>query len=171
MRQELSVEILRNNVSYSQETGVFTRIKNHPKRKYLAGSITGVQRPDGYIQIMIDGKIYLAHRLAWLYVHGVMPKKNIDHINGVKTDNRIENLRDVAQSVNLQNLQRARKNRKSSRLLGVSHSNRGTCLARPYRARIVVDGRELSLGTFATEQEAHQAYLAAKRIHHEGCVI
>jgi len=120
---------------------------------------------------MIDGKIYLAHRLAWLYVHGVMPKKNIDHINGVKTDNRIENLRDVAQSVNLQNLQRARKNRKSSRLLGVSHSNRGTCLARPYRARIVVDGRELSLGTFATEQEAHQAYLAAKRIHHEGCVI
>jgi hypothetical protein len=89
----------------------------------------------------------------------------------VKTDNRIENLRDVAQSVNLQNLQRARKNRKSSRLLGVSHSNRGTCLARPYRARIVVDGRELSLGTFATEQEAHQAYLAAKRIHHEGCVI
>jgi hypothetical protein len=151
MRQELSVEILRNNVSYSQETGVFTRIKNHPKRKYLAGSITGVQRPDGYIQIMIDGKIYLAHRLAWLYVHGVMPKKNIDHINGVKTDNRIENLRDVAQSVNLQNLQRARKNRKSSRLLGVSHSNRGTCLARPYRARIVVDGRELSLGTFATQ--------------------
>lgn len=171
MKRELSLEVLTANVSYDPETGVFTRVKSHPKRKYLAGSTTGVLRPDGYLQIMIEGKIYLAHRLAWLYMNGSMPDRNIDHINGVKTDNRISNLRDVAQCVNLQNLHRARKNRKSSNFLGVSYSNKGSCLARPYRARIVVDGRELSLGTFSTEQEAHEAYLAAKRIHHEGCVI
>ena len=103
MPRLLSVDVLRANVSYDPETGLFTRIKNHPKRKYLAGSITGVLRPDGYLQVMIEGQIYLAHRLAWLYVHGVMPTHYIDHINGNTFDNVIANLRDATVEQNNQN--------------------------------------------------------------------
>ena len=125
MKRLLTVEVLKANVSYNPATGIFTRVKNHPKRKYIAGSVTGVPRPDGYVQVMIEGKIFLAHRLAWLYVHGVMPEHYVDHINGVKNDNRIENLRDVKQGVNLQNQKRAKRNRVSSDLLGVSFSNKG----------------------------------------------
>jgi hypothetical protein len=120
---------------------------------------------------MVEGKIFLAHRLAWLYVHGVMPEHYVDHINGVKNDNRIENLRDVKQGVNLQNQKRAKRNRVSSDLLGVSFSNKGQNKDRPYRARIVVDRKEIHLGTFAYEKDAHDAYLAAKRQYHEGCTI
>jgi hypothetical protein len=171
MKCLLAVEVLKSNVLYDPATGIFTRIKNHPKRKYIAGSVTGVPRPDGYVQIMIDGKIFLAHRLAWLYVHGVMPEHYVDHINGIKNDNRIENLRDVKQSVNLQNQKRAKRNRVSSSMLGVSFNNKGKSKDRPYRARIVVDHKEIHLGTFSQEQEAHDAYLVAKRQYHEGCTI
>ena len=171
MNRLLSIDVLRANVSYDPETGLFARIKNHPKRKYLAGSITGVPRPDGYIQIMIEGKIYLAHRLAWLYVHGVMPKHYIDHVNGIKNDNRILNLRDVNQTVNLQNQRKTKRNRLSSKFLGVSYSNKGISKVNPFRARIVVDKKEIFLGSYPTEQEAHNAYLVAKRKYHEGCAI
>jgi hypothetical protein len=171
MRQPLTVEKLKEHVQYDRETGVFTRVKTHPKRKYVAGSVTGVARPDGYLQVMIDGKLYLAHRLAWLYEHGNLPSGYIDHINGVKSDNRICNLRDVSQTVNLQNIRQARPNRKSSKFLGVSYANKGQNPEKPYRARIVVDGKELHLGTFADEYEAHIAYLAAKRVYHEGCML
>lgn len=171
MRNLLSVDVLKANVSYDSETGLFTRTKTHPKRKYLAGSVTGVQRPDGYLQVMIEGKIYLAHRLAWLYVYGVMPTHYIDHINGIKNDNRITNLRDIKQSVNLQNQRKAKRNRLSSSFLGVSFSNKGTPKEKPFRARIVIDKKEIFLGSFPTEQEAHNAYLIAKRKYHEGCTI
>ena len=171
MPRLLPVDVLKANVSYDPETGLFTRIKNHPKRKYLAGSVTGVQRPDGYLQVMIEGKIYLAHRLAWLYVHGEMPKHYIDHINGIKNDNRIVNLRDVKQMVNLQNQKKAKKNWVSSSYLGVSSSNKGACKEKPFRARIVVDKKEMFLGSYATEEDAHNAYLIAKRKYHEGCEI
>jgi len=171
MPPPLTVEKLKEHVRYDRETGIFTRVKTHPKRKYVAGSVTGVARPDGYLQVMIDGKLYLAHRLAWLYMHGSMPEHYIDHINGVKTDNRIANLRDVKQGVNLQNQKRAKRNRVSSSMLGVSFSNKGQNKDRPYRARIVVDHKEMHLGTFSNEEDAHKAYLAAKRQYHEGCAI
>lgn len=171
MKRTLSVETLKAHVSYDPETGVFTRVNNHPKRKYLAGSVTGVKRPDGYWQIMIDGKIFLAHRLAWLYVHGKMPDHYIDHINGIKNDNRIENLRDVKQNINMQNQKKARKNKKSLTMLGVSFANGGRSKNCPYKAQITVYGKTIYLGTFASETEAHNAYLAAKRQHHQGCTI
>jgi hypothetical protein len=171
MKNILTVDALKANVLYDPTTGVFTRLKNHPKRKYVAGSITGVLRPDGYVQVMVDGKIFLAHRLAWLYVHGAMPEHYIDHINGIKNDNRIENLRDVYQNVNIQNQKRAKRNRTSSSMLGVSFCNQGRNKDKPYRARIVVDHKEIHLGTFSQEQDAHAAYLDAKRKYHEGCTI
>jgi hypothetical protein len=84
---------------------------------------------------------------------------------------RFARFRDVKQGINLQNQKRAKRNRVFSCLLGVSFSNKGQNKERPYRARIVVDHKEIYLGTFAQEQEAHDAYLAAKRQYHEGCTI
>ena len=57
----------------------------------------------GYIVIGYDGKIYMAHKLAWFYVYGYFPETEIDHINKIRDDNRIENLREVSHSCNLKN--------------------------------------------------------------------
>lgn len=67
------------------------------------GCAVGSTNGQGYINIMVDGKRYLAHRLVWLYHYGHMPENEIDHINRDKTDNRIENLREVSRSCNMRN--------------------------------------------------------------------
>jgi hypothetical protein len=165
-----SIDQLKAEVDYDSETGLFTRKKTHPKLKYRVGDVTGVQRPDGYLQISINGKIFLAHRLAWLYVNGELPKSNIDHIDGIKTNNSIKNLRCVSQLVNVQNIKKAKSNNKSTGILGVSLMNKGKG-KKKFRARIVVDGKEKMLGSFETPEEAHLVYIDAKRKYHQGCVI
>ena len=119
----------------------------------------------GYIVIRCFGRLYHAHRLAWLLTHGAWPAGDIDHINGIRTDNRIANLRDVSRSVNQQNLKTARRDNQTG-LLGVKKTRCGT-----FEARINLNGRYVHLGTFPAAAEAHQAYITAKRKHHEGCTI
>lgn len=94
----MSCKELQRHYEYNPETGVFTRID----RKNGQGSLD----KDGYLILKIGGKQHKAHRMAWLYVNGTMPRFNIDHINGVRTDNRIANLRDVPQAVNVNNTKR-----------------------------------------------------------------
>lgn len=130
------------------------------------GSVAGSKHPHGYTQIKISGRLYLAHRLAWLYVTGAWPGNNIDHINGQKSDNRLINLRDVPQSLNMQN-QRTARSRSSSGLLGASWDSRRSNWA----SSIEVDGKTKRLGRYATSSEAHEAYLIAKRLLHQGCTI
>lgn len=91
---------LREVVHYDPETGVFTRLtsRNSPS----IGKITPKPMPSGHLRIQIDNKRYLAHRLAWLYVHGELPKF-IDHINGNPADNRMLNLRPASRSENMCN--------------------------------------------------------------------
>ena len=105
----LTQDRLKELLHYDPETGVFTRRVSAGGKK--AGSIAGADHNMGYRQISIGGKLYLAHRLAWLYVHGEWPGVCIDHINQVKNDNRIANLRDVPWGVNQEN--RTRKANKS----------------------------------------------------------
>lgn len=105
----------------------------------------------------------MAHRLAWLYVHGRWPDGLIDHKNGDRADNRFDNLRDVAHRVNMQNLRKAFVSSKTG-LLGASPLKDGR-----FGAFIKRDGKSKNLGTFDTPELAHAAYVAAKRvIHHEG---
>ena len=125
-----------------------------------AGSLNG----DGYYRVKLGGKTYLTHRLIWLYTHGVWPVNELDHINGDKQDNRIENLRDVTRSENLQNLRKPLSNNQTG-VLGVGFS-RGS-----YKARIKTDGVPTHLGSFATAALAGAAYVNAKRQHHATCTI
>lgn len=153
---------LREILSYDPDSGLFRWLvtrKGASKSKAAGSKMT-----HGYIAIRIDGKDYTAHRLAWLYVYGVEPSGYIDHINGDRSDNRIVNLRDVSQVVNMQNVYAAKSNSKTG-LRGVSwHAQR-----KKYTARIKSGARYLSLGLHDTPEAAHAAYMEAKRRLHEGC--
>ena len=154
----LTQERLKELLHYNPDTGLFTRIV----KRTNGGS--GFLHHTGYVHIYIAGKTFAAHRLAWLYMTGEFPKHDIDHINGVKNDNRFCNLRDVPTQMNMQNEIRARKHN-STKLLGVS--KKGTKFA----AFIRINGKRVYLGTFNTAEEAHVAYIEAKRVHHLGCTI
>ena len=82
---------LKKLLSYNTDTGEF-RWRVTRRGAARAGSVAGCVRHDGYVRIAIDGKRYLAHRLAWLYVHGELVPE-LDHANGVRSDNRLDNLR------------------------------------------------------------------------------
>jgi len=155
------VEIL----DYNCITGMFAW-KISPARNIFQGDNAGyIQKEKGYLVITIDGAPYMAHRLAWLYAHGRWPLLEIDHIDGNKANNAISNLRDVSRGVNCQNLRSAPQRNTTSKLLGAYPSGKR------WRARITINQKIASLGTFATKEDAHSAYLDAKRIHHEGCTI
>ena len=158
--------LLRTLFHYNQETGIFIRkVKTSPRSK--VGVPMGTQSGSGHLQIRFNGAKHLAHRLAWLYVHSKWPEQNIDHINGDPADNRIANLRDVSASINAQNQRSATKKNKRSMLLGAHfHAQSGKFLA-----HIRLNGVARHLGSFDTEQEAHEVYVAEKRRVHEGCTI
>jgi hypothetical protein len=162
---ELTAERLRELLNYDPETGMFTQ--RVARRSVQVGHTAGyVSKSLGYRYICVDRVDYLAHRLAWLHVHGEWPADMIDHINGDKADNRIENLRQVNNRLNMQNLRQARRGTASG-LLGVSRhpGDRWTAGIR------LADGTRKYLGIFDTPEEAHEVYLTAKRKLHEGCTI
>jgi hypothetical protein len=148
---------LKELISYDPETGIMRRIST--------GKIAG-NNTRGYLQMMVDGVPGLAHRFAWLYVHGKWPDGNIDHIDGNGHNNRLENLRDVTQAINTQNNRKARSNSQSGFLGVIFDKSRGL-----YRAEITLNGKNKYLGRFGTPEEAHEAYLQAKRAIHPGCTI
>lgn len=161
----LTPERLRELLQYDLETGSFIwRVTR--SRGARALNVAGQSTANGYRSIKIDGRKHLAHRLAWLYVHGKWPQQDIDHINGVRDDNRIVNLRDVSRSVNLQNQRRARS-LTSGGLIGASKRKPQN----DWQASIKVDGKKRYLGLFNTPEAAHAAYVAAKRKYHEGCTL
>jgi HNH endonuclease len=153
-------------LAYCKESGSLTR-KVSLSRSVKVGDAAGFSHPTKkYISLYIDGKRYKAHRVVWLMHHGEWPKQQLDHINGDKTDNRLENLRDVSCSVNAQN-KRTVSIKNTSGLLGVSWMK----AANKYRAQLQVSGKPLYLGLFESKEAAHDAYLKAKRELHEGCTI
>lgn len=94
---------LRNLLRYDTETGVFVWI-NPASTRVKSGDVAGCLGDDGYLKIGIFGKRYKSHRLAWLYVHGQFPECEIDHINGNRADNRIDNLRLASSKQNKENV-------------------------------------------------------------------
>lgn len=166
----LTAERLRSLLNYDAATGVFTWRFSRKGRPGKAGAQAGrVDERFGYRYIGIDRKRYGAHRLAWLYMTGELPVGEVDHIDGDRRNDRFVNLRDVSVRTNRENIRKARADNKSTGFLGV-RINRKNGDAR-YSARITVDGKEIRLGRFDTPEEAHEAYLAAKRAKHAGCTI
>lgn len=89
--EKLTQKYLKEILYYNPFTGIFIW-KRYRSRFVKPGDIAGTKVKYGYIHIGIDGKIYKAHHLAWLYIHGYFPENQIRHINHIKDDNRIENL-------------------------------------------------------------------------------
>lgn len=150
---------LKQVIYYDPDTGLMWWVKNH-QRPELVGKIAGAHDAAGYITIGIDMKRYRAHRLAFLYMTGSMPDL-VDHKNGIKDDNRWNNLRESDKVRNAQNIHRSHRDSKTG-LLGVE-----VCRNK-FMARISIRGVRIGLGSFDTAEEAHQAYMAAKRAFHEG---
>lgn len=165
-QKNLTAARARELLDYDPALGTFTW-KVRTSNRVNVGDPAGSMLKTGYLAVCVDGVLYRSHRLAWLYVNGAWPDRDIDHVNGVRTDNRITNLRDVSRSVNQQNL-RAARGETASGVLGVYKSDRES---KPWRASIKVDGKDKHLGRFRTKAEASSAYLSAKRSMHEGCTI
>jgi hypothetical protein len=138
---------LKELLEYQPETGEF--FWKVCRQCVPAGAKAGsLHKQKGYVFIRADLKRYAAHRLAWLYVHGQWPKNDIDHINGIRSDNRISNLRDVTHATNLLNRTAAK---------GATCRQSGAWEAASKR-----QGVTTYLGRFKTFDQANAAYMSHK---------
>ena len=159
----LTQKRLREVLHYSPDTGEFLRLVT-TSHKIKPGSVAGTVNGCGYRQINIDGTVFYAHRLAWFYMTGEWPMNDIDHLNGARADNRWSNLRSVDRRTNLENQRAPSKNNKLG-LLGVIESNGS------FIASITTNRKHIHLGSFDTAEDAHRAYLRAKKALHVGCTL
>lgn len=145
----LTQAYLRTILHYAPDTGVFTWIVPPHNHARMRGKEAGATRT-GYRMIRIDGRRYKAHRLAWLYVYGVMPSAGVDHKDGDPFNNAIGNLREANQAQNGANAKRW-----AGKALpkGVRRNGSG------YTARISFEKKLRTIGTFSTPEEAAEAYL------------
>lgn len=160
MAVELTAEYLREILDYDPETGAFTwklRADATPQwnGKYAGKPAGSHDTSTGYHQLSINGIFRYAHRAAWLYTFGEWPAQQIDHINGVGSDNRISNLRLASHTENMRNTRKRADN--TSGFKGVSHAKH----AKRWRAKIQSHQKQRYLGCFDTPEEAHAAYCKA----------
>ena len=120
-RIELTQEFVRSVLNYDEVTGVFTWRSSGKGRKM--GRMAGcLHRTLGSVQLHVGGRLYYAHRVAWLYMTGAWPEEHVDHIDGNPANNAWANLRAATNSENMQNQRRGRSDNKSSGMLGVTWS-------------------------------------------------
>ena len=135
----MTQEELKSLLHYDPDTGIF--VWTVKRGRHPSGREARCVNKAGYIVIRINQKLYLAHRLAWLYMHGDLPKE-IDHINGIKSDNRISNLRPANRYQQMQNTKMRSHNKTGA--TGVTHCKQ----TGKYAAEVRVDGKRIWLGRF-----------------------
>jgi len=154
----LTQKRLKELLTYDGNTGVFVwneRRGGSASKGSIAGALT-----QGYRNIMVDKRTFQAHRLAWLYVYGKFPEKDLDHINLKRDDNRISNLREVNDSENKQNQRKYSTNTSGYKGVWKSKSSK------KWKAAICVNYKTISLGSFEKIEDAAKAYEdAAKKFH------
>ena len=149
----LTQQALISAFDYDPLTGFFKR-KNRKNAKFPAGGL----QPHGYIKIHFQKKLHYAHRLAWLYFYGEIPNKEVDHINGNRTDNRIANLRLASRSENAQNMKAHSDN---------ASKQKGVCFYKgKWLAQICVQNQRKTIGAFSSKHEAADAYKKAAQTMH-----
>jgi len=164
--QLVSAEYLREALDYAPQTGEL-RWRVRPRSHFLseaswksansrfAGKVAGSVGQGGYRFIRVNtGLLYGAHRIAFVMTHGYWPEQ-VDHINGVSSDNRISNLRACDQAQNAMNRKRHASNR-----CGFKGVSRPADVTR-WQARIQRDGKSIHLGMFDSAEAAHEAYVMA----------
>lgn len=161
----VDVDRIKQVLNYDPQTGVFVWTARTGNR-VAVGAEAGTVTLHGRVQIRIDGVTHYAHRLAWAYMTGESPRGPIDHIDGNPMNNAFANLRDVDDFINAQNRTKPDKRSKSG-LIGAAWND----LNKNWRARIYTKGRTVELGSFDTAEEAHAAYVSAKRKLHDGCTF
>lgn len=148
----LAAARLRELLTYHPDCGLFTW--NLARGSRCKGCLAGNMNSSGAIQIQIDRQVYVAHRLAWLYVYGVFPDDEIDHENGVPADNRWTNLRPATHMQNCWNRKKSIAN---------TSGFTGACwisAKEKWVAAIRAGGNKILIGYFDTPEEAGSAYAA-----------
>lgn len=148
MRFMITQAELKEYLAYDELTGVFTWIKKSAKGT-IVGAKAGTINGSGYVQLRLKGTVYLAHRLAWLYVYGCWPNR-LDHKDRDRTHNWITNLREATQS---QNAFHTKRKLPATGVRGVQLAHDGK-----YRATIYQQHKKINLGRFDTLEEAEAAY-------------
>ena len=145
----LTQDRLKELLHYNADTGVFTW--RATRRTVKTGAVAGTRSVKNYIMISVDAKVYCAHRLAWLYIHGVWPTSELDHINRTRDDNRIANLRLADRYINTRNTE----TRKDS-LSGAKGVRWHKTQAR-WESRIQHNHKPITIGYYGNLQDAVQA--------------
>jgi len=162
MLTDLTQERLKERLSYDKKTGVFRwRVSTG---SISAGGLAGCINGAGYNIIQIDGVLYRANRLAFLYVEGYFPENGVDHIDRDTVNNRWDNLREVSHQCNLRNAKLSKSN--TSGVKGVYYHN----ARKKHVACIRVSRKLIYLGSFNDFDEAVCARLAAEQAENwAGC--
>lgn len=154
----LTASRLNELIDYEPTSGRLVWKRRHASA-VNADLSAGYVNDKGYISVMVDGRNYPAHRLAWFAVHGRFPGGHIDHINGDRSDNRIANLRDVSPAENQKNTKLDRRN--ASGVSGVRfRADRGL-----WEASIRVGRKLIHLGRYRLLDAAIAARKDAERLH------
>jgi hypothetical protein len=153
----ITQEKLKEILDYNPDTGIFTW--KVPRRKIKVGDNAGYINEAGYVRLTISHKKYLAHRIAWLYVYGSIPKY-IDHINGITTDNRICNLREATHSENMCNRKVHSNNKSGIRNVVFCKKNK------KWRVRLRFNNNIINIGYFDDLEFAELVAIEAREKYH-----
>ena len=158
-KRDLTAEQLRQRINYDPETGVFTQ-KVRTTSRVKVGERLGSPARNGYLIITLSDRKYPAHHLAWLYVYGEWPRQHLDHVNRVRDDNRIVNLREASKVENGQNTKLSSRN---------TSGVKGVCWCRQHKrwkAYISLNRSTRALGRFEDINDAIAARKSAEALLH-----
>jgi hypothetical protein len=163
MIADLSREQVESLLAYDAESGTLSwKVAIGSVAK---GKVVTCTSSDGYLRVRINKRLYLAHRVIWLLMTGEWPEI-VDHLDGDGKNNSWINLRSGSFKTNNENLKKAQSNSRTG-LLGVQYREDRN----GFFAEIKHNRKKVYLGSFPTAEEAHEAYLKAKRALHLGCTI